>query len=663
MSVAYRNPESVLHDVHMALEAHGCNPKQIRGDSFTSRCPAHDDSDPSLSISIGTRGIVLHCFAGCDTESVLNAIGFDYSDVFYETTTPEDPPRISIAREPTKLAGSYIDKDARDALTNDHRLLTQIHHERCITTDTLTLVGCGKTHDDRIIIPTFDRDGEPAPRKWVALAHQREPGKPKIIGPRGAKPDLWPRPETPRYKDRTNVIIVEGEPDALVGLTHNLQVVGVPGVNTWEHNDARRFARFNTVTVLLDDDQTGREASANITRDLRKHGIHVIERHHTPGDPTRRDLTDLAREHTNLANAIEQLPIIQPDTLYNRALAPVNIKWMLNNEPAPRQWVWDDYLCRGTLNMIHGAAGLGKSMLGLALAAACTTNTPDTILGHIIHPCRVAIIDAENSEDEIHRRLRTAGIHNPDRITYYRTDITILGHDETRDLFTQIATHADIVILDSQRGLWDGDEKEQAEAGRMLRDLARTAETTGLCLLIVHHDTKAGQYSGSSDIDAALSGSRLHIQRAHDPKKKPINDDDDSWLDRVLTHGKCRIGQEQRPITFRIDISTRIRLNRIEGPTSELEAICKRIHDWATTEATRTKYEKTYPSIPVGDVRRFAEIDNDKQWESVAAHLRNGIHAQPGKQGARNVDFITNDQLTTSPATSPKSTSPGEVGG
>ena len=44
------------------------------GDRLTARCPAHDDSTPSLSVAPGTDGrdIVLHCHAGCtDRKSVV----------------------------------------------------------------------------------------------------------------------------------------------------------------------------------------------------------------------------------------------------------------------------------------------------------------------------------------------------------------------------------------------------------------------------------------------------------------------------------------------------------------------------------------------------------------------------------------------------------------
>jgi len=640
MSVAYRNPQSVLEDIHRALEGYGMNPKPLVGDSFTSCCPAHDDSDPSLSIGTGERGILIHCFAGCTLDSILNSIGLDTSDVFYEHNQhePPTPPHKPATVTPIRpdLNNDQLDIEARNRLAQADDLLAQIEHERCIPRATLITTKCGLTHDNRIIIPTYDRDGELAPREWTALAEQRAPGKPKMRGPRGSKPDLWPRPETPRYKNNTNITIVEGEPDALVALSHNIQVCGLPGTNTWQHTDAERFTRFDHVTVLLDDDEAGREASRIITRDLRKQGVNTTERRHTRGAPTRRDLTDLARDETNITHAIDKLDVIQPDTLYNKALRSIDINKMLDTEPAPRQWIWQNYFCRGTLNMLHGAAGLGKSMLGLALAAACTQTTEQDILGHTIQPCRVTIIDAENSEDEIHRRLRTAGITKRISITYYRTDITILGQEETRDLFEEVAKHSDIVILDSQRGLWDGDEKEQGEAGRMLRDVSRNAETTGLCILIIHHDTKTGQYSGSSDIDAALSGSRLHIQRANDPKKK-LALDDDSWLDRTLTHGKCRIGPEQRPITFRINIDQHIKLVVNTGPTSLLEDQCIEIVKWAKTHAD-------WPTIKVKDIKDKWGITDNKWRREVGIQLRNGTHAEPAVEGAPSVVFIVNDQ-------------------
>ena len=52
---------------------------------YLSRCPSHDDRSPSLAIKEeGDGHILLHCFAGCETENVLAAIGLTFSDVMPE---------------------------------------------------------------------------------------------------------------------------------------------------------------------------------------------------------------------------------------------------------------------------------------------------------------------------------------------------------------------------------------------------------------------------------------------------------------------------------------------------------------------------------------------------------------------------------------------------
>lgn len=54
-----------------------------RNGSWTACCPAHDDKGPSLAVRELPDGRVLvHCFAGCETESVLASVGMDMTDLF-----------------------------------------------------------------------------------------------------------------------------------------------------------------------------------------------------------------------------------------------------------------------------------------------------------------------------------------------------------------------------------------------------------------------------------------------------------------------------------------------------------------------------------------------------------------------------------------------------
>ena len=59
--------------------------KETGQGKYLSRCPAHNDRSPSLAIKDGDDGrALLHCFAGCETEDVLSAIGLTFSDVMPE---------------------------------------------------------------------------------------------------------------------------------------------------------------------------------------------------------------------------------------------------------------------------------------------------------------------------------------------------------------------------------------------------------------------------------------------------------------------------------------------------------------------------------------------------------------------------------------------------
>lgn len=54
-------------------------------DRGIARCPAHEDSSPSLSVRELPDGRVLvHCFAGCGATDVLAAVGLTMGDLFPE---------------------------------------------------------------------------------------------------------------------------------------------------------------------------------------------------------------------------------------------------------------------------------------------------------------------------------------------------------------------------------------------------------------------------------------------------------------------------------------------------------------------------------------------------------------------------------------------------
>lgn len=65
-------------------------------------CPAHDDKDPSLSIrEADDSKVLLHCWAGCDTDSIVAAIGLTIRDLFPcdDKSNRPGPSRAAIEHE------------------------------------------------------------------------------------------------------------------------------------------------------------------------------------------------------------------------------------------------------------------------------------------------------------------------------------------------------------------------------------------------------------------------------------------------------------------------------------------------------------------------------------------------------------------------------------
>ena len=85
---------------------------------YLSRCPAHDDRSPSLAIKEGDDGrVLLHCFAGCETEDVLSAIGLEFRDIM-----------------PERIGSDHSFKPARNRISTRDILSTLDHESLVIAT-------------------------------------------------------------------------------------------------------------------------------------------------------------------------------------------------------------------------------------------------------------------------------------------------------------------------------------------------------------------------------------------------------------------------------------------------------------------------------------------------------------------------------------------------
>lgn len=63
--------------------------KTIGNGKYKACCPAHDDSNPSLSITEKGDKILFKCWAGCSTQDILDSTGLTWNDLFLKPLTNE----------------------------------------------------------------------------------------------------------------------------------------------------------------------------------------------------------------------------------------------------------------------------------------------------------------------------------------------------------------------------------------------------------------------------------------------------------------------------------------------------------------------------------------------------------------------------------------------
>ena len=85
------------------------------GERWIAKCPAHADGTASLQIQRGEKGILLHCFAGCEKTAIVSALGITLSDLFDKPLNgTKQEQRSSPAVKPTLVATyDYLDERGR----------------------------------------------------------------------------------------------------------------------------------------------------------------------------------------------------------------------------------------------------------------------------------------------------------------------------------------------------------------------------------------------------------------------------------------------------------------------------------------------------------------------------------------------------------------------
>jgi hypothetical protein len=213
---------------------------------------------------------------------------------------------------------------------------------------------------------------------------------------------------------------------------------------------------------------------------------------------------------------------LKPEADASPVLRALDTHRMLTTDPPPLEWLVDGVFARGHHTLFGGREKRGKSLVQL-IFAVCMASGGGEVAGITVEPGRVLIIDAENGERMIWRRLRQVvlGEAFADNLTVHEAR----GFELRRDLglVTELAgaCRADLVLLDSFRALWSGNERDEGEVTEALQPVTDLAHDLDIAIGTTHHQQKSGdEYRGSSAIGACPDWIVRLDRMDDDPKKK-----------------------------------------------------------------------------------------------------------------------------------------------
>ena len=229
--------------------------------------------------------------------------------------------------------------------------------------------------------------------------------------------------------------------------------------------------------------------------------------------------------------------------------AGADFVYLCDLEPQPVEWLWQDRLACGTLAMISGVPGSGKTWIALALAAALSRGR-DPWTGEALEPSTVLYASMEHNSSEI-ILPRFVGLEgDPKRFAVLRgvrsaasASLKLRDLSDIEDALQR--THARLLILDSIDTYFGMGLHQPTETVPLFEKLARLAESHHCCILLLRHLSKGGPgrpaLRGQTEISATL---RTEFLAGSSP---------DAPSQPVLLQIKSNLGPLAPPLSYEID--------------------------------------------------------------------------------------------------------------
>lgn len=442
--------------VRGALEGMGLRVVTHGQRHMKAQCPAHSDNEPSLGIDHRNDRTLLRCYAGCQVDDIIAALGLTLSDLF-DGELPAKGDRGMVIR-------SYV----YEAWNGNPWVIKDRYY----------------------------------PKTFIQRLPGTDPGD--RSGLKGRPPVLYHLPALLKgIAEGRTPHLVEGEKDVETAERHGLLATCAPSISgAWDPGYSAVLGKADEVIVIIDKDGPGREFATKARDELRAVGVRV----RCLCAKTGKDLTD----HFEAGHTYEEFVV---DTSISVRPRGMDGNTLLNTQFPELRWAIEDVLPAG-LGILAGTPKAGKSWIGLdfALAVAAGGHT----LGAV--PCNrgsVIYLAREDGYRRVQSRmdLLLGGNDNVDlsKFEVVPSDVIWDGGAQGIAALTDWAEEVGdptLVILDTlakvEPSAEDGDRYRNEYA--MMARYKTFADRFNCAVLAVHHDRKSSDNDG--DIFTKISGTR-----------------------------------------------------------------------------------------------------------------------------------------------------------
>lgn len=468
-----------------ALDTAGRKRKADGSGGYLVSCPGpshrNGDRNPSLHVTEGASGsVLLQCFAGCETDAIVEALGLAMTDLFTDherkagtTLRPFEPTRkLSDAISPTPVART---------VTTDYRY----------TDADGVSVGLVRRMDE------YAADGSRVGKRFAQYRTEKGNDLPGLAGKRLP---LYRLPEvlTAIAEGVSRVWLTEGEKcaDALVGIGE-VATTNAGGSGNWRDDLADSLTSAPHVVVVMDKDEQGRKWARNVSDSLTARGV-SFSLWEASGDA--HDIADAIRPGASTDDLVEPVEDLltagkePPETpeIVASSWEPVDLSPYLDGTYTPESPALlhredgQALLYRGRVHSFHGESESGKSWVAL-VEAARLLQAGEPVL----------FLDFEDTASGAVERLRALGVSRESfgLLTYLSPQAKPDAFDGSGSAFEELlARPYALAIIDGLTealSLWGLDGRHEGEVAPWYRRVPkRIAKDTGAAVVIVDHVTK-----------------------------------------------------------------------------------------------------------------------------------------------------------------------------